>query len=85
MRLRALEASREAISASTRVRRNSSGFQRWVLAATNSSGASLRMAASRSRRKPATRSAERRWGLVLMDLLGRIGRERAAWPRSAAR
>ena len=31
-RSRALDASREAISASTRVRRNSSGAQRWVLA-----------------------------------------------------
>ncbi len=33
-----LAASREAISASTRVRRNSSGDQRWVLADTKSSG-----------------------------------------------
>ena len=39
MRARAFEASREAISASTKVRRNSSGFQRWVLATTSSSGA----------------------------------------------
>ena len=48
----ALEASREAISASTRVRRSSSGSQRWVLAETRSSAASRRIAASRRRRKP---------------------------------
>ena len=38
-RARALEASRLVISASIRVRRKSSGLQRWVLAVTSSSGA----------------------------------------------
>ena len=38
-RARALDASRLVISASTRVRRKSSGDHRWVLAVTSSSGA----------------------------------------------
>ena len=54
-----LEASRDAISVSTRVRRNSSGVQRWVLAVTSSSGASRRIAPSCRRRSPASRSAGR--------------------------
>ena len=57
IRVRALEASRAVISASTRVRRNSSGFQRWVLAVTSSSGARRRIAASFNRFSPAVRSA----------------------------
>ena len=52
-----MEASRAAISASTRVRRNSSGLQRWVFAVTSSSGASRRIAAIFSRFSPAFRSA----------------------------
>ena len=40
IRALALDRSREVISASISVRRNSSGFQRWVLAVTNSSGES---------------------------------------------
>ena len=59
-RVRALEASRAAISASTRVRSSSSGVQRWVLAVTSSSGASRRIAASLSRRSPSTRSGGER-------------------------
>ena len=55
-RSRALDSSRDAISASTRVRRNSSGDQRWVLAVTSSSGARRRIAPSRSRRRPPSRS-----------------------------
>ena len=57
IRVRALDSSRAVISASTRVRRNSSGFHRWVLAVTSSSGARRRIAASFSRRSPAFRSA----------------------------
>ena len=55
-RVRALEASRAAISASTRVRNSSSGAHRWVFAVRSSSGASWRIAASLSRRSPSTRS-----------------------------
>ena len=56
-RVAALEASRAAISASTRVRRNSSGLHRWVFAVTSSSGASRRIAAIFSRFSPSVRSA----------------------------
>ena len=66
---RALEASREAISASMRVRKNSSGFQRWVLAVTSSSGESARMAERRSRRSPASRSAASGGGVGAHDSL----------------
>ena len=59
-RARALDSSRAVISASTNVRRKSSGLQRWVLATTSSSGASRRIAASFRRFKPG----------------GEIGRER---------
>ena len=45
------------ISASIRVRRNSSGFHRWVFAVISSSGARRRTAASFRRRSPALRSA----------------------------
>ena len=58
MRPRALEASREAISASTNAARSCSGFQRWMVAVTSSSGARARMAESRRRRSPASRSAD---------------------------
>ena len=54
--VRALEASRAVISASTRVRSSSSGAHRWVFAVISSSGASWRIAASLSRRSPAARS-----------------------------
>ena len=40
-RVRALEASRAVISASTRVRSSSSGAHRWVFAVISSSGARL--------------------------------------------
>ena len=63
-RVRALEASRAAISASTRVRRNSSGFHRWVFAVTSSSGASRRIAAIFSRFNPSVRSAGNGGGVV---------------------
>ena len=56
-RVRALEASRAVISASTRVRSSSSGVHRWVFAVSSSSGASWRIAASLSRRSPSARSA----------------------------
>ena len=52
-----LEASRVAISASTRVRRNSSGLHRCVFAVISSSGASRRIAAIFSRFSPSLRSA----------------------------
>ena len=55
-RVRALEASRAVISASTRVRSSSSGAHRWVFAVRSSSGASWRIAASLSRRNPSARS-----------------------------
>ena len=55
-RVRALEASRAVISASTRVRSSSSGAHRWVFAVSSSSGASWRIAASLSRRSPSARS-----------------------------
>src|SRR5665647_636780 len=77
-RARVLEASREAISASIKVRSISSGAQRWVLAVSSSSGASSRIAASLSRRNPAVRSAGRPGAGALMRtppprlLLGRI-------------
>ena len=54
-RSRALDASLEAISASIRVRRNSSGDHRWVLAVTSSSGARRRMA---PRREPSESALE---------------------------
>ena len=57
MRVRAFDSSRAVISASTRVRRNSSGDQRCVLAVTSSSGARRRMAAIFNRRSPSFRSA----------------------------
>src|SRR4051794_31204908 len=56
-RLAVLEASRAVSSASMRVRRTSSGVQRWILAVARSSGARARMRASFSRRSPASRSA----------------------------
>ena len=65
----ALEASRAAISASTRVRRNSSGLQRCVFAVISSSGASRRIAAIFSRFSPTFRSAARTGGLVLTTVL----------------
>ncbi len=74
-----LAASREAISASTRVRRNSSGDQRWVLADTKSSGDNLRMAERRSRRSPDSRSAGRAGaGALTADLLWRRPRALAS-------
>src|SRR3954452_16659191 len=60
----ALDSSRAAISASTRVRRNSSGFHRWVLAVTSSSGASWRIAAIFNRFNPSVRSAGNGGGVV---------------------
>ena len=51
-RVRALEASRAVISASTRVRSSSPGVHRWVFAVPQQSGASWRIAASLSRRSP---------------------------------
>jgi hypothetical protein len=69
--VRALDSSRAVISASARVRRNSSGDHRCVLAVTSSSGARRRIAASLSRRSPAVRSAASGGGAVLMaDLIG---------------
>jgi hypothetical protein len=65
IRVRALDSSRAVISASTRVRRNSSGFQRWVLAVTSSSGARRRIAAIFSRFSPAFRSAASGGGAVV--------------------
>ena len=62
-RARALDSSRAAISASTRVRSTSSGAQRWVLAVCSTSGAMARTVASFSRFSPATRSAAQRRGL----------------------
>ncbi len=56
-RSRVLLASRAVISVSTRARSSSSGLQRWVLAVISSSGATLRMLASLSRRRPGSRSA----------------------------
>lgn len=56
-RARSLEASRAETSASIRVRRTSSGAQRWVLAVRSSSGARSRMVDSLSLRRPAVRSA----------------------------
>jgi hypothetical protein len=63
-RVRALEGSRAVISASIRVRRNSSGFHRWVLAVINSSGASRRIPAILSRFNPSIRSAASGGGVV---------------------
>ena len=58
-------ASREAISASTRVRKNSSGFHRWVLAVTNNSGESERMAREAQSPKPGLDvGGQGRWGRV---------------------
>lgn len=65
IRLRALDSSRLLISASMRVRRNSSGFHRCVLAVISSSGARRRIAASLSRRSPASMSAASGGGAVL--------------------
>ena len=59
IRARAFDSSREAISASSMVRRNSSGDHRWVRAVTISSGASRRIVASLSRRRAPSRSAAR--------------------------
>ena len=56
-RLTTLDASRAASSVSTRVRSTSCGVQRCVLAVIRTSGALRRMAASFSRRSPASRSA----------------------------
>src|SRR5664280_3365748 len=56
-RFAVFDASRAVSSASTRVRRTSSGVQRWVFAVSSSSGASRRTVASLSRRSPAARSA----------------------------
>src|SRR3954467_12108260 len=56
-RLAVLEASRATSSASIRVRSNSSGVHRWVLAVSITEAAMLRMVASFSRRSPAVRSA----------------------------
>ena len=66
IRARALDRSREVISASIRVRKNSSGFQRWVLAVTSSSGESFRMADRRSRRRAASRSGASGGGVAVM-------------------
>jgi hypothetical protein len=59
IRARALDSSREAISASSRVRRNSSGDHRWVFAVTISSAARRRIVPSLSLRSPVSRSAAR--------------------------
>nr|WP_305080149.1 hypothetical protein [Nakamurella sp. PAMC28650] len=56
-RLAVLEASRAASSASIRVRSNSSGVQRCVLAVSITAAAMPRMVDSFSRRSPAVRSA----------------------------
>ena len=64
IRVRTLDASRAAISASTRVRRNSSGFHRCVFAVTSSSGASRRIAAIFNRFSPSFRSAGSGGGVV---------------------
>ena len=56
-RLAVLEASRAAISASTNVRRISSGVQRCVLATCSTSAALRRTVASLSLRSAASRSA----------------------------
>jgi hypothetical protein len=56
-RLAVLEASRAAISASTNVRRISSGVQRWVLATCKTSAALRRTVANFNRRSAASRSA----------------------------
>ncbi|MFC5041509.1 hypothetical protein [Ornithinimicrobium kibberense] len=69
-----MEASRAAISASTRARSTSSGAHRWVLAVTSSSGASCRIAASLSRRSPAVRSASS------TGAVGALTRTPPAWP-----
>ena len=66
-----MDSSRAVISASTRVRRNSSGFHRWVLAVTSSSGARRRIAASFSRRSPSFRSAASGGGAVLTTAAAR--------------
>ena len=77
IRVRALDSSRAVISASTRVRRNSSGFQRCVLAVTSSSGARRRIAAIFNRFSPSFRSAANGGGLLLTAPHRR-------WRRSAA-
>jgi len=59
-RLAVLEASRAAISASTRVRSTSSGVQRCVLAVNRTSGAVRRTVASLSRRNHRRRADLRR-------------------------
>src|SRR4029450_12390743 len=74
IRERALDSSRAVISASTRVRRSSSGFHRCVLAVTSSSGARRRIPAIFSRFSPAVRSAARVGGAVLMVAHRRAGR-----------
>ena len=78
IRVRALDSSRAAISASTRVRRNSSGFHRWVFAVTSSSGARRRIAAIFSRFSPSLRSAASGGGAVLTadPPIGRRSRSR---------
>ena len=82
IRVRALDSSRAVISASIRVRRNSSGSHRWVRAVTSSSGARRRIAASLSRRSPAVRSAASGGGAVL--IAHRRRRLRRTCSRSAA-
>jgi hypothetical protein len=64
--VRALEASRALISASTRVRSSSSGAHRWVLAVSSSSGARRRIAASFRRRSPSVRSGGSGGGAAVM-------------------
>jgi hypothetical protein len=49
-----------------RVRRNSPGLHSWVLAVTNSSGESFRMADSRSRRRAASKSGAGGGGVLVM-------------------
>lgn len=57
IRVRTLGASRDVTSASMIVRRNSSGFHRWVFAVTSTSGASLHIAAIFNHVSPSFRSA----------------------------
>ena len=61
IRVRALDSSREVISASIRVRRNSSGFHRWVFAVTSSSGARRRIAAELEPPQPGVQVGGQRW------------------------
>src|SRR5436309_2617930 len=67
IRVRALEASRAASSASIRMRSSSSGAHRWVLAVISSSGASWRIAASLSRRSPARGGGPRAAVMLIAD------------------